>query len=195
MATTDRALVIDGSKGLLTQGLDLLSSFADPALYSQKSALIPGSTIGKHFRHLYDHFRLLFEALPPTGPAVIAHDTAPAVYYDKRDRQVPMEHDIAVAMARIGELVECLQVLHENSAVDFYQPVTVRAQINPQTEHQPELPSSLGRELWFCAHHAIHHYAMIKVLCLEFGVPTATDFGVAPSTIQHHQATVAKGDA
>jgi hypothetical protein len=30
----------------------------------------------------------------------------------------------------------------------------------------------------------IHHYASIKAICIEQGIPTPNEFGMAPSTLQ-----------
>ena len=54
------------------------------------------------------------------------------------------------------------------------------------------IPSLLGRELAFAAHHAIHHLALIKIIALgEVGGLQDTDlpldFGRAPSTVNHDE--------
>ena len=38
------------------------------------------------------------------------------------------------------------------------------------------------RELAFVTHHGVHHLAMIKVICLNYGVDLPENFGMAPST-------------
>jgi hypothetical protein len=34
--------------------------------------------------------------------------------------------------------------------------------------------------------HAIHHYALIAVMCAILEIPVPAGFGVAPSTLQYH---------
>jgi hypothetical protein len=53
--------------------------------------------------------------------------------------------------------------------------------------HEAELESTLGRELVFATHHAIHHHAMMSAIASEFGIKVGPDFGKAPSTINHER--------
>ncbi len=52
-----------------------------------------------------------------------------------------------------------------------------------------EMDSTIGRELWFCGLHAIHHYALARVILVkELGLKGIDDqFGVAPSTLVHRE--------
>jgi len=43
----------------------------------------------------------------------------------------------------------------------------------------------VAREAMFCVGHAIHHYAILKLLCAEAHVELPYEFGVAPSTLKH----------
>ena len=51
-----------------------------------------------------------------------------------------------------------------------------------------DLKSTLGRELFFATHHAIHHHAMMKTIGREFGIEAPAGFGTAPSTIKFETA-------
>jgi hypothetical protein len=51
--------------------------------------------------------------------------------------------------------------------------------------------SNLAREVMFCVGHAIHHYALLKLLCAGEGVNLPYEFGVAPSTLKHLEADTA----
>jgi hypothetical protein len=48
--------------------------------------------------------------------------------------------------------------------------------------------SNVAREVMFCVGHAIHHYAILKLLCAGAGVELPYEFGVAPSTLRHLEA-------
>ena len=52
--------------------------------------------------------------------------------------------------------------------------------------------SNLGREVMFCVGHAIHHYAILRLLCAGVGVKMPYDFGVAPSTLKHLETEAAE---
>jgi hypothetical protein len=45
--------------------------------------------------------------------------------------------------------------------------------------------SNIAREVMFCVGHAIHHYAILKLLCAGVGLDLPYGFGVAPSTIKY----------
>ena len=50
------------------------------------------------------------------------------------------------------------------------------------------VPSNVAREVAFCAGHAIHHYAIVKLLCAAKAVKLPYEFGMAPSTLKHLEA-------
>ncbi|KAJ1984942.1 hypothetical protein H4R33_004199 [Dimargaris cristalligena] len=191
---SNRALLFTSAYLVLQQGSTLLRTLLlpRPDLMVRESQYIPGSTIGKHFRHLYDHFRLLLEALPANaaGATLPKEDllppSPPQVFYDKRDRMVPMEKDPKIAAELIEDLVEKLRKLENRTELPLEAPIQVQALIDGKSNYQLPLDSTLGRELWFCVHHAIHHYAMIKVVGAENDIQTAKDFGMAPSTIKYY---------
>lgn len=139
--------------------------------YVADSGVIKGGSIGKHIRHTLDHFRAVMDGMEPGG----------VVDYDNRSRNVPMETDAAAALVAIGALRERLLKINEN---EVGTSVVVRVTLTSDGA-QAELESTLGRELAFAAHHAIHHHAMLGAMAAEFGAPVDPEFGKAPSTIIH----------
>ncbi|KAG0258987.1 hypothetical protein BG011_002882 [Mortierella polycephala] len=161
-------------------------------MYTKPSVLACQGTIGKHVRHLHDHYRLLFETYPPNQGLSPVHEWT--VDYDKRSREVPMETDLEYAISeleRLQHILEQYNVTDSSTASpsqpigrNLLQPVTLQATIDPS--HPPvHFQTTFGRELWFCSLHAVHHFAMIKVICGEFGMPLTEGFGLAPSTIKN----------
>lgn len=137
--------------------------------FARESQRVRGGTIGKHVRHTLDHYRALLEGF----------DAATTVDYDHRERNVPIESDqdaakqaVALIRSRIGNLDE--KALRREIRI-----CVMLAGDGAETE----LDSTLGRELAFASHHAIHHNALIKAIALEFGVATPPEFGMAPSTL------------
>jgi hypothetical protein len=51
--------------------------------------------------------------------------------------------------------------------------------------------SNLAREVMFCVGHAIHHYAILRLLCAGVGVKLPYEFGIAPSTLKHLETEAA----
>jgi uncharacterized damage-inducible protein DinB len=156
-------------------------------IYVRVSERVPKSTIGKHVRHLLDHYRKLIHA--DLVSHVLQHQDEPypqLICYDKRQRDVPEERETKIARAYLSELVELLERLPETG--DFWNlPVDIEVVTTQQGASSDPLRSSLGREVWFVVHHAIHHHAMIKVIAEEFGINVTSDFGLAPSTAFHRK--------
>lgn len=58
-----------------------------------------------------------------------------------------------------------------------------RAAIAESTSHH-HLSGSCSHQLWFCALHTIHHYTMIRTICVhELGIALPVEFGTAPATL------------
>ena len=141
------------------------------ACYTAPSKVLPGGTVGKHVRHLLDHYSASL-----TGLA-----TDRVVDYDHRERNVPMERDIHAALGSIQEIRTELAAL---SGQRSELPLTIRIMLTASGE-TIELATSLGRELAFATHHAVHHQAMMGAIAAEHEVLVADTFGKAPSTLQN----------
>ncbi len=159
----------------------LLGQFAefirtlDDRVYTHESATVVGGTIGKHLRHSLDHFRAAI-----AGRA--GNDAE--IDYDHRERCVPMESDRRAALAAIAELCGAVALL---GPADLDSPVRIRVMLAADGSCV-RLGSTLGRELAFATHHAIHHQAMVRAIAAEFGVRVGPEFGKAPSTLNFERA-------
>ncbi|KAG9326478.1 hypothetical protein KVV02_001657 [Mortierella alpina] len=168
-------------------------------MYTKPSVLACQGTIGKHVRHLHDHYRLLLSTYPPNKNSSVSDEWI--LDYDRRSREVPMETDIDHAIQELERLQFILQkyqtpvdpstpsqTMDITVPTNLLQPITLQATIDPM--HSPvSFQTTFGRELWFCSLHAVHHFAMIKVICGEFGMALTEGFGLAPSTVKsrlHH---------
>ncbi len=167
-----RPAVAMAAASLLAQCEAFVSRFSGMGdAYSRESRSLKGGSIGKHVRHTLDHFRA----------ALDAHETGGAICYDRRERDVPMESRPDAALDAIASLRARLARL---SGATVAAPVRVRVMLSGDGE-EADLDSSLGRELAFATHHAIHHHAMMGAIAAEFGVEAPEGFGLAPSTIRH----------
>ncbi|KAF9106959.1 hypothetical protein BGX27_008934 [Mortierella sp. AM989] len=136
-------------------GLRMVEPCKRSEIYTKPSALACQGTIGKHVRHLHDHFRLLLSTYPPCKGLSLDHEWL--VDYDQRSREVPMETDIDVAireLERIQFMLEKSQLSQQESIPSgLSQAVTLQATIDPS--YPPvSFQSTFGRELWFCSLHA-----------------------------------------
>jgi hypothetical protein len=155
---------------VLQQGLDLLSELNGSRFESMLGAPYNAS-IGQHYRHVLDHF-LCLEAGVFTG----------VIDYDKRERNPRLETDIEFAR----DVTERLMRVFQNHDIKVLSgECDVRYSVGYGDAKAIFLPSFVTRELAFCIGHAIHHYAIIKLLCESTGVDVIPEFGVAPSTIKY----------
>ncbi|CAI2181175.1 8437_t:CDS:2 [Funneliformis geosporum] len=183
----------------LQQCIDLLRNLHSDDSYVFESKFIPNSTIGKHVRHLYEHFQLLLESKPLKARRFVSeqldhddyHYDEPkgvntklwAVDYDDRSRDIPVETLRLTAIKQLERLQDT--ILNDSILIPLNTPIQINATVDSEMLMDPiPLQSTYGRELWFCCHHAIHHFALIRVICTEQNIVVPEDFGVAPSTLK-----------
>lgn len=150
---------------LLGQCRELVGGLSDTEFVAP-SARLGGGTIGQHLRHTLDHYHAI----------VGAEDV---IDYDHRERDVPMEASRAEALRAIDAVRERLRAIGAGSDA---RPVAVRVMISGEGA-EVQLASTIGRELAFATHHALHHQAMIRSIALELGAGVDPHFGRAPSTL------------
>jgi len=139
------------------------------------SKVLPGGTIGKHVRHMVDHFNAAAEAAT----------TGICIDYDHRERNVPMEREPKAALEAIA-LVRDRLVEAANAKSDFL--VKMRVMLSAMGD-EAELLSTAGREIAFATHHGVHHQAMMRAIATELGMKINEDFGKAPSTLHYERYT------
>ncbi|KAF0552910.1 fk506-binding protein 5 [Gigaspora margarita] len=188
---------------ILQQGIDFLKNLPNDECYVFESKFVPSSTIGKHVRHMYDHFRLLLESKPLVLKRASVEDDSNNIEYndydsvetlneshnwnvdyDNRQHNVPIDSSRSAAIGQLSKLQST--ILSDCTSIPLNTIIDVSAIIDVEMLNSPvTLQSTYGRELWFCCHHAFHHYALIKAICIEQNIPYPQDFGIAPSTIKN----------
>jgi hypothetical protein len=128
-------------------------------------------SLGSHYRHVLDHFLCLAEGIP-TGQ----------VNYDQRRRNAQLESSVTCARLVTQGLSEELgglsgEILQGECAVTY--------SVGYGEAEAEAVRSNLAREVMFCVGHAIHHYAILRLLCAGVGIQLPYEFGVAPSTLKH----------
>ncbi|EIW86426.1 hypothetical protein CONPUDRAFT_86398 [Coniophora puteana RWD-64-598 SS2] len=170
------------STEVLRQALDLLDNvLTEDEQLTTPSKYLPGSTIGKHLRHARDHFILLADCVDGPEPHILSYDT--------RVRNTPMESKIHDARDSLKEVIGRIQDIVPRMKLD--SPMT----LNAVTPFMQTFETTFGRELWFTALHAVHHWSMVRVIAGEMGITLADDFGFAPSTLvyKNSEAPLGKG--
>jgi len=152
------------------QGENLLRGLDDEN-YRRKMPVAFNASISGHYRHCLDHFVSIFESM---GSGQVDYDNR------KRDERIESSRMFALHVTR--DLAGRGKLLREEV---MEKAVLVRCKISYETAESPLVPSTLGREIMYAVAHAIHHYALIGVICglQEIGIPEG--FGVAPSTVKH----------
>ena len=163
----------------LEQGEALLTQLSDED-YTRKVAVAFNASIGGHYRHCLDHFRSLLDA-------AIQGD----LNYDHRERGTLIESDRFAALNATRELREGYERLEP---MFLMRSLNVTCKTSYATSGSQASPSTVGREIMYSVAHAVHHYALIGVMCGVLGLEMPPGFGVAPSTLKH-QAEAAKAAA
>jgi len=166
-----RSALHEAIADVLRQGESLLNSLSDED-YTRKLPAVFGSTVGGHYRHCLDHFQSLLQGLD-----------ADEINYDHRDRNPRIENDRDFALAETHRI---LRAFGSISTPFLDCPINVRSKVNYELDAAPLIGSTVGRELMYAVAHAIHHYALIAVMCGMLDVPVPAGFGIAPSTLRYH---------
>ncbi|TKY86970.1 hypothetical protein EX895_003647 [Sporisorium graminicola] len=157
--------------------------------YTFESKVIAGSTPGKHFRHVLDHLRILTDAIADWQARIKTDAKAVMrVDYDSRiaSKLPHIETSVTASLREFERTADRLYRVFDDSHGRLYsQPLRLCA----TTPFVVEMDSTVGRELWFCGLHAIHHYALARVILVkELELEGVDDqFGVAPSTLVHRE--------
>ena len=169
----NKRVIFDSMKEVLSQGEALLSAL-DDAAYTTRVPAAFNASVGGHYRHCLDHFRSVFDGLD-----------AEEINYDDRKRDPGIETVREVALTQTRQLLNASEGLGD-WVLDY--PIHARSKVSYATDESPAALSTVAREIMFCVVHAIHHYALIRVMCGMLNAPLPEGFGVAPSTIKHQQS-------
>jgi hypothetical protein len=160
----EAASILQFNRQLLEQALALVAAHEHPA------APAFSNYAGAHLRHVIEHYDALLFA-----PRDCLVD------YDARLRERELEHSPALARARLLRLAQ--RLMHW-PAVSLAAPVRVVSRCGPAGEFEVTTASSVGRELIYLASHAVHHFALLQVYCLQHGISMGANFGKAPATVE-----------
>ena len=164
------------AEDVLRQGFALLSEL-DEVDYALMVPAPYNASVGRHYRHVVDHF-LCLAAGAKSG----------IINYDRRGREQRLENDLEYAREMTENLIRAVRGY---DAAFLDQSCLVQYTVGYGGGEPAQISSVIGRELAFCAGHAVHHYALIRFLCDALGVRVVPEFGIAPSTLKHQAAQVA----
>lgn len=159
--------LIRSNVAILTQKialLDLLVARHGISEASDKFASVcplVGASIGQHYRHSMDHVELAALIASSAAASASSPSSVGELHYDLRVRGGTLEKDLHMSRQRIVDVVDVFQSLRtENENAVAKTPVAAYFNLSSDDDSEIGLPSTVGRELGFAAHHAIHHMAM-----------------------------------
>ncbi|MEQ6889996.1 DinB family protein [Halomonas sp. CS7] len=179
--------LIEENRLALAQLNSLVDDLA-PEAYRRVFGVHGRHTLGKHVRHIIDHYEALIDGLEAG---------AETLDYEPRRRDPALETWPDEAARRLAALEAWLSSLTGQSSPER---LTLRhgqdaGAPDPDRVADDEarlaLPSSLARELAFLASHTVHHMAIIGLLAEQIGIALPASFGVHPSTLRHWQREAA----
>ena len=146
--------------------------------YTRRAGGPSAASLGAHYRHVLDHFLCLIEGIQSSE-----------VNYDRRGRSPELENSVDAALFATEDLIGKFRAL----PFEIWQrECIVVYSVGYGDSEAHAVPSNLARELMFSVGHAIHHFAILTLLCASMSVTLPYEFGVAPSTLKHLEAQAAQ---
>ncbi len=160
--------LIDALLETLDQG-EVMLHVLDDDQYSKHLPSAMNASIGGHYRHCLEHFISLIRSLE-----------AEDLNYDARDRDSSLENDRFAALNMTRQMKRDFS---DRLSGLLDRRIKVINRVNYSVKAPQVVESTLGREIMYVVAHAVHHYALIRLMggLLEIALPK--DFGVAPSTV------------
>jgi hypothetical protein len=163
---------------VLRQATGLLRTL-DDSTYTSRISAVYHASIGGHVRHCLDHFQSILDGIE-----------GGEINYDQRGRDPRIESDRDLAWRESRRILQACDIVLP-SLLD--RGVLVKGKPGYGDTDAVVVSSTYGREAVYAIAHAIHHYALIGVICNLMGVALPPNFGVAPSTICHRVARTKVG--
>jgi len=175
-ATQATPELIHACQDILLQGLSLLFRLSDRT-YSNVLDAPYGASIGGHYRHVLEHFQCVVRSI-----------RAGEINYDARERNPRLETEVTYAAIATCDVLRAIKN-YENGILT--RPSKVVNSISYGSSETSVIDTNVGRELAYCVGHAIHHYAIMRLICSQLGVDVPKEFGVAPSTLKYRSSMAA----
>jgi hypothetical protein len=168
--------LVMAAQEVLLQGLALLFELRDQAYCHVASAPFNAS-VGQHYRHVLEHFQSLIRGISPRE-----------INYDARERNPRLQAEVSYASIATCDVLCALKRYSEQTLA---LPCKVITSVGYGVSNPSTFASNVSRELAYCIGHAIHHYAIVRLISHEVGVTVPAEFGVAPSTVIHRASITA----
>jgi hypothetical protein len=153
--------------------IELLNQGAGIAEATERAGLPFDEQIGPHLRHIIEHYEALL--------AGIDHGV---IDYDNRSRDRLLECDPALARARCAALAEGY-----GRRLEQPWPETLAVAFDGGVDGEQRFVSGSTplRELLFIAGHAVHHYALLRLVLKPRGLSLPDSIGKAAATLRYER--------
>ena len=162
-------MLLNATLDALRQMLTVIDHLEDTAFQGNKNdaaQFYAETTIGKHIRHVVDHFVAYKHGLEKN-----------LINYNQRSRNSVVETDPQRAKNSINEVLEWFGAHSESE-----QDVEVISEIDSFRAQDYTFASNTARELLYLINHTIHHAAYIKLLARTHNIELPEHIGIAPCT-------------
>jgi hypothetical protein len=162
----------EGAIHLIDEIVEIISNIQEED-YCRPLDIYNGSTLGKHFRHIYDFFHCL-----------VHQCNLKDVDYCDRNRDGRIENERLYSISQFNQISTSIGKLEEEKEI------TVHADFETAPGVRPVVKTTIGREIMYGYDHAIHHLAIVKI-GLRFlypDVPVNEELGVAASTLRYQKS-------
>ena len=168
--------LIQACQDVLLQGLELLFRLSDRT-YSNVLDAPYGASIGGHYRHVLEHFQCVVRSI-----------RAGEINYDARERNPRLETEVTYAAIATCDVLRAIKNYDDGILTRASKVVN---SVSYGSSEPSVIDTNVGRELAYCVGHAIHHYAIIRLICSHLGVEVPEEFGIAPSTLKSRSSLTA----
>ena len=162
---------------VVRQLTDLLKQLK-PNEYNQSLAVLNGSSIGQHTRHVVEFYQCLLKGV-----------SGGVVNYDARERNLLLEDDLYFTINTLHEIENSIEAIK-----NLNEPLLLS--VSYCTDNQDFIETNFMREMVYLVEHSIHHYALIRIgLQQNFSsIFIPKNFGIAYSTVKHREEKIMVND-
>jgi uncharacterized damage-inducible protein DinB len=139
----------------------------------KKDYLYIECNLGKHVRHICDHFLALKHGM-----------NTKLVDYNRRNRGTDVETKSGVALSQLQDLITWIELCESRlSSHQMNQDIQVYSEIDCLQTQNMTFKSSVAREFLYLINHTIHHAAHISLIASQHNVEIPLNTGMAPCTM------------
>ena len=168
--------LIVAAQDVLLQGLGLLFELGDRT-YSHVAGAPFNASVGQHYRHVLEHFQSLIKGL-----------RAGEINYDARERNLRLQTEVTYASIATCDVLRAFKKYTNDTLARGCRVINT---VGYSASQPACLESNVSRELAYCIGHAVHHFAIVRLICHEIDIAVPAEFGVAPSTLKHMNSLAA----